>query len=113
MQRNSNILLYDYRELYNKPRLYSAPEPTVEGISACCTHQSEGDGGEVGRKSHYHQSSGAGSESEHHAQQLHFTVACHWHGTTSERFVARTAYATDGIEADKQVHTQKSKEKQP
>ena len=62
---------------------------------------------------HYHQPFGAGGESEHHAQQLHFTATCRRHGAASERFVARTAYAANGTETDKQVYSQKSKEEQP
>ena len=113
MQQNSNISLYGNGKLYHEPGLYHAPEPTAEGVSACCTHQSEGDGGEVWSEPHYHQPFGAGGESEHHAQQLHFTATCRRHGTASERFVAGTSYAADGIEADKQVYSQKSKEEQP
>ena len=88
LQRNSNISLHERRKLHNKSGLYHALEPTAEGVSACRTHQSERDGGEVGGKPHDHQSFGTGRESEYHAQQLHFTASGSRHGAASERFVA-------------------------
>ena len=101
---NSNISLYDSRKLYNKSGLYYALEPTAERVSPCRTHQSERDGRKIRCEPHNHQSFGAGGKSEHYAQQLHITAACCRHGTTSERFVARTANAANGIKTDKQVY---------
>ena len=110
VEPNAVPFIIKFSVMYYKSRPNHTAKPTIERVSACCAYQPKGDGREVRCKSDYHQSSGARGKSKYHAQQLHFTTSCHRNGAAPHRFVARIAHATNGIKADKQVYTQKSKE---
>ena len=84
--------------------------PAPEGVSSCCAYKPKGYGGEVWGKPDHHQPSRTGDEPEHHTGQFYLASACGRAGTAFARTVARTAHAPDGIETDKQVHTQTGKE---